>query len=154
MPLMPSREETAGAVSALSLSKRTFGSSSFAARSNIGAIARRGDPSNPSDLPCVAVVALPGAYVENVTLQNVHLTMPGGGKLTLDGKAGPLNNRDVLLTPLEAELAVKQFDLIASGFAEPESGLAGVFDFNGTVHSNGRRALKSPLLRAVKAVRI
>jgi hypothetical protein len=48
--------------------------------SNIRAIARRGDPTNPFDQPCVAVVALPGAHIENVTLQNVHLTMPGGGQ--------------------------------------------------------------------------
>jgi len=42
MPLIEKRDETAGALSALSFNKRTFGSSSFAARSNIGAIARQG----------------------------------------------------------------------------------------------------------------
>ena len=40
--MIPRRDETAGAVSALSFSRRTFGSSSWAARSNIGAIARQG----------------------------------------------------------------------------------------------------------------
>ena len=42
MPLIPKRDETEGAVSALSFSRRTPGSSSWAARSNIGAIARQG----------------------------------------------------------------------------------------------------------------
>jgi hypothetical protein len=46
---------------------------------NIRAVARRGDPSNPFDLPCVAVVGLPGHRVENVSLSNSHLTFPGGG---------------------------------------------------------------------------
>jgi hypothetical protein len=47
--------------------------------SNIRATARRGDPANVYDQPCVSVVALPGYAIENVTLSNVHLTMPGGG---------------------------------------------------------------------------
>src|SRR4029079_18796614 len=42
MPDIPSRDETAGAVSELSFSKRAVGSSSFAPRSYIGAIARQG----------------------------------------------------------------------------------------------------------------
>lgn len=54
--------------------------------SNIRAIARRGDPASPFDLPCVAVVSLPGAQIENVTLQNVHLTMPGGGEAEHAGR--------------------------------------------------------------------
>ncbi len=67
-------------------------------------------------------------------------SMPGGGKLKLDGKAGPLSQTDTLTTPLAANLAVTHFDLIASGFAEPGSGLAGLFDFSGTVTSDGRQA--------------
>jgi hypothetical protein len=40
MPLIPSREETEGAMSAFSFGKRTVGSSSCAARSNIGGMER------------------------------------------------------------------------------------------------------------------
>ncbi len=67
-------------------------------------------------------------------------SMPGDGKLKLDGNAGPLSQTDTLTTPLAANLAVTHFDLIASGFAEPGSGLAGLFDFSGTVTSDGRKA--------------
>src|SRR6516164_626211 len=42
MPLIEKRDETEGALSALSFNRRTIGSSSFAALSNMGAIARQG----------------------------------------------------------------------------------------------------------------
>ena len=42
MPLMPRREETAGALSEFSFKSRTPGSSCCAARSNIGAMERQG----------------------------------------------------------------------------------------------------------------
>ncbi len=63
--------------------------------------------------------------------------LPGEGSLRLEGKAGPFNKQDMTLTPLTAELDVKHFDLLASGFSEPGSGLAGTFDFSGSLHSNG-----------------
>ncbi len=66
-------------------------------------------------------------------------SMPGQGTLRLEGKAGPLNKQDMLMTPLSAELSVKHFDLIASGFVEPGSGLAGLIDFSGDVTSDGRQ---------------
>ena len=66
-------------------------------------------------------------------------SMPGQGTLKLEGKAGPFNKQDMLMTPLSAELVVKHFDLIASGFVEPGSGLAGLVDFSGSVTSDGRQ---------------
>jgi AsmA protein len=65
-------------------------------------------------------------------------TLPGEGVLKLEGKAGPFSSNDLMLTPLEAALTVKHFDLISSGFMPKESGLAGLFDFDGTVSSNGK----------------
>ena len=64
-------------------------------------------------------------------------SMPGQGTLKLEGKAGPLPRQDMLMTPMSAELVVKHFDLVASGFVEPGSGLAGLIDFSGTVTSDG-----------------
>jgi AsmA protein len=69
--------------------------------------------------------------------------LPGGGKVKLDGNAGPINHNDTSLTPLQANLEVKKLDLAASGFIDPASGIAGVADFHGTVSSDGNRARSS-----------
>ncbi len=66
--------------------------------------------------------------------------LPGGGSLKLDGKAGPMNRGDASLTPLAANLAVTGLDIVASGFVEPGSGLAGLLDFNGNLTSDGKTA--------------
>lgn len=70
---------------------------------------------------------------------SITASLPGGGSLKLDGKAGPLNNKDLVLTPLSAELGVQDFDVIASGFVAPDAGIAGLVDFNGSVESDGAR---------------
>ena len=46
---------------------------------NIRAVARQGAAADPFDQPCLAVVGLPGHFVENVTFANMSLTFPGGG---------------------------------------------------------------------------
>lgn len=66
-------------------------------------------------------------------------TLPGGGSLSLEGKAGPIGRTDLMTTPLSADLAVKQFNLIESGFVSPDTGLAGIIDFNGALTSDGQR---------------
>ncbi|HEY8669495.1 MAG TPA: AsmA family protein, partial [Terriglobales bacterium] len=69
--------------------------------------------------------------------------LPGGGTLKLDGTAGPVNRSDAAVTPVQAKLAVKKLDLAASGFIDPESGIAGVADFDGTVNSDGKQAISN-----------
>jgi AsmA protein len=69
--------------------------------------------------------------------------LPGGGTTKLDGTAGPIDPSDASLTPLEAKVNVSQFNLAASGFVPPDSGIAGIADFNGTVNSNGHQAQSS-----------
>jgi AsmA protein len=66
-------------------------------------------------------------------------TPPGGGSLSLKGEAGPISRQDMAATPLKAELGVKSFNLIESGFVSEDAGLGGVIDFNGTVASDGRQ---------------
>jgi AsmA protein len=66
--------------------------------------------------------------------------LPGGGNVNLDGNAGPINPSDASTTPLQAKLDVKNFDVGASGFIDPSSGISGVASFNGTVNSNGDQA--------------
>jgi AsmA protein len=63
---------------------------------------------------------------------------PGGGKLKIEGKAGPLNRADAAETPLGANVSIEDMDMGASGFIDPSSGLAGILDFNGTIHSDGK----------------
>ncbi len=93
----------------------------------------------------------PSTYDDvNLVVSNLSLTssfpftlsasMPGGGKLKLGGKAGPLNTTDTLMTPLTADLAVTNFDLVASGFVEPDAGMAGLLNFSGVLTSDGRQA--------------
>jgi AsmA protein len=66
--------------------------------------------------------------------------LPGGGNINLDGNAGPINPSDASITPVQAKLDVKGFDVDASGFMDPSSGISGVASFNGTVNSNGTQA--------------
>jgi len=65
--------------------------------------------------------------------------LPGGGSVTLDGKAGPIDQTDAASTAFEAKIKVKNLDLAASGFVESSSGVAGLADFEGTVNSDGKR---------------
>jgi AsmA protein len=71
----------------------------------------------------------------------LEASLPGGGLTKLQGKAGPISRSDLLMTPMAADLEVKHFDLVSSGFVPGESGLAGVFAFAGTVTSDGREVL-------------
>jgi AsmA protein len=89
----------------------------------------------------------------DITVQNFAFTskfpftltadLPGGGSAKLDGNAGPIDATDASLTPLDAKINVSNLDLLASGFVDPASGIAGVANFNGTVSSNGRQAQSS-----------
>ena len=86
----------------------------------------------------------------NITVQNfafdakfpftLSANLPGGGTAKLDGTAGPIDPSDASLTPVEAKVNVSQFNLAASGFLPPDSGIAGMADFDGTVSSNGHQA--------------
>ena len=65
---------------------------------------------------------------------------PGGGKLKVAGTAGPINQTDAALTPLQAQVSIDNMDLASTGFIDPASGIAGVLDYTGTVKSDGRTA--------------
>jgi AsmA protein len=65
--------------------------------------------------------------------------LPGGGKLELEGTAGPLNQTDAAKSPLDAKITLKHADLAATGFVDPSSGLGGMLDFDGQVKSDGHR---------------
>jgi AsmA protein len=81
--------------------------------------------------------------------------MPGGGKMSLDGQAGPLNPADSAKSPLDAKLTLKHVDLGATGFVDANSGIGGTLDFDGQVKSDGHHLhssgnAKADGLRVVK----
>jgi AsmA protein len=83
----------------------------------------------------------------NITVSNFsptsqfpfHLTanLPAGGNADISGQAGPINATDAAKTPFEAKVKVNNMDIVASGFIDPASGIAGQANFDGTLNSNG-----------------
>ncbi|HYN16366.1 MAG TPA: AsmA family protein [Terriglobales bacterium] len=65
---------------------------------------------------------------------------PGGGKLKVEGTAGPTNQTDAALTPLDARVSIDNMDLASTGFIDPASGMAGMLSYKGTVKSDGHTA--------------
>jgi AsmA protein len=66
--------------------------------------------------------------------------LPSGGKLTLDGRAGPLDRRDASLTPMSAKLVVKSLNLATTGFLDSSAGLGGLVDLDSAFESQGGEA--------------
>ncbi|HTC94455.1 MAG TPA: AsmA family protein [Terriglobales bacterium] len=62
---------------------------------------------------------------------------PGGGKLNMEGTAGPVSRTDTAESPLNLTMNVNHMDLASTGFVDSSSGLAGLLDFQGTVDSDG-----------------
>ena len=62
---------------------------------------------------------------------------PGGGNLKMDGIAGPLSRDDIASSSLRLSMTVKHMDLASTGFVENSSGVAGILDFDGMIHSDG-----------------
>jgi len=70
----------------------------------------------------------------------VTADLPDGGKFKLDGTAGPVDQEDTSLTPLDAKLAVSSLNLASTGFLDSSAGLGGVVDLDGTLNSKGGEA--------------
>jgi AsmA protein len=70
----------------------------------------------------------------------LSVSLPGGGKLALEGQAGPLNQTDSTKSPLDAKITLSHVDLGATGFVDPSSGVGGTLDFDGQVKSDGQHA--------------
>jgi AsmA protein len=93
----------------------------------------------------------------NVAVRNFSFTsdfpvtasvgLPGGGSVKLDGSAGPINSTDTTLTPVQAKLTIKKLDLSQSAFADPELGITGSADFDGTLKSDGHNAKANGTLK-------
>jgi AsmA protein len=95
--------------------------------------------------------AKPHVYDQvNITVTNFSPTsqfpfrlnakLPAGGTADITGQAGPINATDAAKTPFEAKVKVNNMDIVASGFIDPASGIAGLASFDGTLNSNGSMA--------------
>ncbi len=70
----------------------------------------------------------------------VTADLPEGGKFKLDGTAGPVDQEDASLTPLNAKLVITSLNLASTGFLDSSAGLGGIIDVDGTVTSSGGQA--------------
>src|SRR5712671_3498264 len=83
----------------------------------------------------------------DVTVKNLSLTSafpfsvsanaPAGGKLTVNGEAGPFNLADIARTPFHGAVTISRLDAAKTGLVDPASGIGGVIDFDGTLASDG-----------------
>src|SRR3954471_19744151 len=69
----------------------------------------------------------------------VSANSPGGGKLNVEGKAGPVNQADMSRTPFNGDVNISNFDLATLGMTGSDSGLGGTLDFKGKVTSDGKK---------------
>jgi AsmA protein len=70
---------------------------------------------------------------------NLSAALPAGGKLEMEGAAGPLNQADTAKSPFDTKISLKHVDLAATGFVDPSSGVGGMLDFDGQAKSDGHR---------------
>jgi AsmA protein len=113
------------------------------------------------------VVGTTSAHQKTQTYQNVDLEAsdlsyttqfpfkfsaktPGDGSVKLEGKAGPIDAVDAALTPLDAKVEVKNFDVSAAGVVDPAMGFGGVIDFTGDLASDGKEMNSKGSLKANK----
>jgi AsmA protein len=74
------------------------------------------------------------------------MELPGGGAMTIDGKAGPVDQKDAAFTPQDVKLTVSNLDLAKTGFLDPSLGLSGLVDMAaGLVSQSGKMSTKGQL---------
>ena len=64
--------------------------------------------------------------------------IPGGGSLTAEGNAGPLNQQNAAATPLNAHATLTHIDLAASGVIAPDAGISGLASVDIKAISDGQ----------------
>ena len=69
--------------------------------------------------------------------------LPGGGMMKIDGKVGPVDQKDAAFTSQNVKLKISGLDLASTGFLDPSLGLGGVVDMDANlVSANGEMATK------------
>src|ERR1700751_4642743 len=76
---------------------------------------------------------------------------PSNGAVKVEGKAGPIDQADASLTPLNATIDVQHLDIATfGGFASPSAGIAGLVDFNGSLTSDGKQMSSKGTVKTTK----
>src|SRR5712692_8179583 len=101
-------------------------------------------------------VDLTASDVSLTTKFPVTLTssLPGGGDLKVDGTAGPLDQENTALTPVDAKVSVNNLNLATTGILDPSAGLGGLLDLNATLASQKGEANVSGNAKLSKALLI
>jgi AsmA protein len=74
------------------------------------------------------------------------MELPGGGKMKIDGKVGPVDAEDAALTPQNVKLTISELNLSSTGFLDPSLGLGGIADMDANlVSEKGQMATKGQL---------
>ncbi|HLZ50082.1 MAG TPA: AsmA family protein [Candidatus Acidoferrum sp.] len=82
----------------------------------------------------------------------VTADLPSGGKFKLDGAAGPIDQQDASLTPLNAKLDVSSLNLASTGFVDASAGLGGLVDLNANLSSQNGEAETNGNIKISKAL--
>ncbi|MGC2888587.1 MAG: AsmA family protein [Candidatus Acidiferrum sp.] len=78
--------------------------------------------------------------------------LPSGGKFKLDGTAGPIDQEDASLTPLNAKLNVTSLNLASTGFVDSSAGLGGLLDLTADLSSQNGGAETKGNVKISKAL--
>ncbi len=82
----------------------------------------------------------------------VTADLPAGGKLKLDGNAGPIDEQDAALTPIDAKLQITGLDLASTGFVDSSAGLGGLLDLTADLSSQNGEAETKGNVKISKAL--
>lgn len=80
------------------------------------------------------------------------MELPGGGTMKIDGKAGPLDQKDASFTPQNVKLSIDNLNLASTGFLDPTLGLAGMVDMDANLVSQGGKMATKGKLTLSKAI--
>jgi AsmA protein len=110
-------------------------------------VSRAGSSEKPRVYDKVNIEVTKFSFSSSFPFQ-ISADLPGGGKLKLEGKAGPIDPNNAASTPLEAKVSVQQLNLAESGFIDPASGISGVANLDETLTSDGHQAKTNGMLNA------
>jgi AsmA protein len=78
--------------------------------------------------------------------------LPGGGTMKIDGKVGPVDQKDAALTPQDVKLNIANLNLASTGFLDPSMGLGGIVDMAAALVSQGGVMATKGTMKLSKAV--